>query len=188
MNVKPKISVIVPVYNVEKHVEKCVRSLFGQTLGDIQYIFIDDASPDRSIEKIKEVLREYPQRTSQCMFLKHTSNKGVAAARNTGLSASTGEYITYCDSDDWMTSNRLEQMYTAAIKNNADIVYGDFTMAYGDRIEEYRLPDCDWQADKTKALQAYITFGWTTIWNLLARKDIYTNNNIFSIGGGGKLL
>ena len=64
MNTRPKISVIVPVYNVEKYVEKCVRSLFGQTLGDIQYIFVDDASPDKSIEVIKKTLKDYPDRAN----------------------------------------------------------------------------------------------------------------------------
>lgn len=159
MNTRPKISVIVPVYNVEKYVEKCVRSLFGQTLGDIQYIFVDDASPDKSIEVIKKTLKDYPDRANHVCFLRHTHNRGLTAARNTGLSAAVGEYILHCDSDDWMALDRLERMYTVAVKDDADIIYGDFTMAYGDRKEEYRLPDMNWQTDKVKALQTYINCG-----------------------------
>lgn len=96
-----KVSVIVPVFKVEAYIERCVRSLFGQTLDSIQYVFVNDASPDNSIGKIKDVLKEYPQREKQCLFLEHVCNKGVSAARNTGLSTASGEYILYCDSDDW---------------------------------------------------------------------------------------
>lgn len=183
MNTRPKISVIVPVYNVEKYVEKCVRSLFGQTLGDIQYIFVDDASPDKSIEVIKKTLKDYPDRANHVCFLRHTHNRGLTAARNTGLSAAVGEYILHCDSDDWMALDRLERMYTVAVKDDADIIYGDFTMAYGDRKEEYRLPDMNWQTDKVKALQTYINCGWTTVWNLLVRNFLYGKYNICSLEG-----
>lgn len=78
---------------------------------------------------------------------------------------------------------RLEHMYAIAVKENADVVYGNFTMAHSDRMEEYILPAHDWQMDKTKALQAYVTYGWTTIWDLLTRKELYRKYNIFSPGG-----
>ena len=80
-----KVSVIVPVYKVEKFIEKCAVSLFSQTLQDVEFIFVDDASPDNSIQIVKKCIREYPQRESQIKILTHEANKGLPAARNTGL-------------------------------------------------------------------------------------------------------
>ena len=82
---------------------------------------------------------------------------------------------------------RLEHMYAIAVKENADVVYGNFTMAHSDRMEEYILPAHDWQMDKTKALQAYVTYGWTTIWDLLTRKELYRKYNIFFTEWGNLL-
>ena len=87
----PKVSVIVPVYGVEKYIERCARSLFEQTLDDIEYIFVDDCSPDRSIEILNQVIGEYPGRKDQVQIIHHASNQGLALARQTGLKAATGE-------------------------------------------------------------------------------------------------
>lgn len=81
----PKVSIIIPVYNVERYVSRCVRSLFEQTLDDIEFIFVDDASPDNSIAIIKSILLEYPARQEFVRFIKHETNKGLSAARNSGL-------------------------------------------------------------------------------------------------------
>lgn len=172
-----KISVIIPVYKVENCIEKCVRSLFGQTLKNIQYIFVDDASPDHSIDKVKKVLEDYPERESQCLFLRHEFNKGVTAARNTGLKYAEGNYIMYCDSDDWISFDLLELMYSFAVAEDADIVYCDFAMVFPDHTKEYKQPD--WDKDKTKALSRYITLVWTQVWNLLVKKTLYDTYNLY---------
>lgn len=90
-----KVSVIVPVYKVEKYIERCARSLFNQTLDDIEYIFVDDCSPDRSIEILNQVIGDYPRRKDQVQIIHHASNQGLALARQTGLKAATGEYIAH---------------------------------------------------------------------------------------------
>ena len=86
---KSKVSVIIPVYNVASYIERCARSLFGQTLREMEFIFVDDSSPDRSIQIVREVLKEFPHRVHQVKFLRHEQNKGLPSARNTGIEAAT---------------------------------------------------------------------------------------------------
>lgn len=100
---RPKISVIIPVYGVERYIEQCACSLFEQTMQDgIEFIFVDDCSPDKSIEILENVLREYPHREQQVKIIRHTENQGLGGARKTGMEYATGEYIIHCDSDDWV--------------------------------------------------------------------------------------
>lgn len=126
MDYLPAISVIVPVYNVEKYIERCVRSLFQQTLNDIEYIFVDDCGKDQSISLLKRVLQEYPDKEKTVQIITHERNQGSAAARYTGLQRAKGEYVIYCDSDDWVAENMYELLYNEAKKGNYDIVYCNY--------------------------------------------------------------
>lgn len=121
-----KVSVIVPVFNVEKHIEKCARSLFEQTLKDIEYIFVDDCSPDGSIAVLRRIIEDYPERKPCVRIVSHEQNKGLAIARRTGLNTACGEYIAFCDSDDWVDSYMYEKLVTKAETDNADIVFSDY--------------------------------------------------------------
>lgn len=118
----PKVSVVIPVYNVEQHIERCLHSLFCQTLEDIEFIFVNDCTTDASVSKIMEVMESYPSRKRQIQILKHDTNRGVAAARITGIMAATGDYIIHCDPDDYVECNMYELLYDKAIKTDADIV------------------------------------------------------------------
>lgn len=122
----PKLSVIVPVYNVEKYIERCARSLFEQTLDDIEYIFVDDCSPDGSISVLKHTLNDYPERVSSVKVLSHSKNEGQAIARRTGLAEARGEYIAFCDSDDWIDTAMYEKLVAKAEEDSADIVFSDY--------------------------------------------------------------
>lgn len=104
-----KVSVIVPIYGVEKYIERCARSLFEQTLDDIEYIFVDDCSPDKSIEILNAVIADYPQKIPYIKIIQHKKNKGLPLARRSGWKAATGEYIANCDSDDWVDSALFEK-------------------------------------------------------------------------------
>ena len=97
-----KVSVIVPIYKVERFIARCVTSLMKQTLQDVEYIFVDDATPDQSLSILQEVLVAYPERKKYVKILHHKDNQGLPAARNTGLEVSEGEYIFHCDSDDYV--------------------------------------------------------------------------------------
>ena len=96
-----KVSVCIPVYGVEQFIERCACSLFEQTMRDgIEFIFVDDCSPDNSVQRLEEILKRYPERQAQVSIIHHEKNMGLVRARKTALEAACGEYIIHCDSDD----------------------------------------------------------------------------------------
>ncbi len=111
------ISVIIPVYNSEKYLERTIISLQNQTFHDMEFIFVDDGSTDRSLEMLEEKAKE-----DERIVILSQENKGASAARNLGLSVSKGEFVGFVDSDDEQDSSMFECMYDAAIKSDADIV------------------------------------------------------------------
>ena len=121
-----KVSVIVPVYKVERWIERCARSLFGQTLDEAEFIFVDDRSPDGSIEVLERVLADYPRRREQVKVIRHSENQGVSVSRQDGLDAATGEYVIHSDPDDWVEPEMLERLYEKAKADDADMVICDF--------------------------------------------------------------
>ena len=115
---EPKVSVIVPVYNIEKYLPKCLESIAAQTLENIQVLLIDDGSKDASGQICKDFIRSHPN-----FEYYHKENGGTASARNVGLLHARGEYIGFVDSDDWIEPNMFETMYASAKEADADIVY-----------------------------------------------------------------
>lgn len=130
----PKVSTIIPVYGVEKYIERCARSLFEQTLDDIEYLFIDDCTPDKSVEILKRVLEEYPHRKSQVVIHRMEQNSGQAKVREWGMQNATGEYVIHCDSDDWVDIHMYEEMYNKAIEEDADVVVCDYVVTNGTSV------------------------------------------------------
>ena len=128
----PEVSVIVPVYNVEPYVARCARSLFGQTLGDMEFIFVDDFSSDRSIEIIRLVLDEFPSRKSQARFFRMPENSGQAIVRMKGMELATGDFVIHCDADDCVVADAYETMYRKAVSEGLDIVTCDFNIGDDD--------------------------------------------------------
>ena len=123
-----KVSIIVPVYNVEKYLKKCLDSLINQTLKEIEIIIVNDGSPDNSQKIIDDYKEKYPQKIAS--FIKE--NGGQGEARNYGLKYAKGEYISFVDSDDWLSENALESMYIKAKENNSDVVICDMIDHYSD--------------------------------------------------------
>lgn len=124
----PAVSVIVPVYQVEPFVARCVRSLFAQSLDDMEFLFIDDCTLDKSMEVIRQVLEsEFPGRVSQVRFFRMPENSGQAKVRMQGLSLATGDYIIHCDSDDELVSpDAYRLLYGKAVSGHLDIVTCDY--------------------------------------------------------------
>ena len=122
----PKVSVIILVYNVEAYIERCVRSLLEQTLNDIEYIFVNDSTPDHSMEILEKVISEYPQRQKQIQIINLPQNMGAAHARKIGIKAATGEYIIHCDSDDWVDTDMYKILYEKTECGKYDIVICDW--------------------------------------------------------------
>ena len=115
-----KISVIVPVYNVEPYVRECIESICGQTYRHLEIILVDDGSTDQS----GAICDEYARKDSRVQIV-HQKNGGLSAARNTGIAMATGEYISLIDSDDFIGRQMLERMLAAAKASHADIVICD---------------------------------------------------------------
>ena len=127
----PKISVIVPVYNVEKFLARCLDSILGQSLRDIEVICVDDGSPDNSIE----ILNRYAARDSRIRIVRQ-ANRGLGGARNTGIEAAEGEYVGFVDSDDWIDGDFYEKLYRAAVRTGADIACADLISHRGNKVKK----------------------------------------------------
>lgn len=123
---RPKVSVIIAVYGAERYIERCAVSLFEQSLDDIEYIFINDCTKDRSIEVLESVVERYPHRREQIRIENMPVNSGQAAVRRRGIELAKGEYIIHCDSDDWVDRSMYSDMYNSAIANGSDIVVCDW--------------------------------------------------------------
>lgn len=178
-----KVSVIIPIFNVSRFIERCVCSLMQQTLQEVEYIFVDDATPDRSIQILEEVVIRYPDRKEQVRIIHHGMNKGLPAARNSGLAMATGEYIFHCDSDDYVNPNMLEELYDAAKKNDADIVWCDWFLTFAENERYMKQPSFE---TAMEALKAMLSGGMKyNVWNKLVRRSLYTENDIQFPAGYG---
>lgn len=167
-----KISVIVPFYGVEKYIARCTESLMCQTMqDDIEFIFVNDATKDNSLDVLQKVLAEYPERKEQITILHHERNKGLPAARNTGLSIARGKYIYHCDSDDYLEKDALEVLYRKAEENESDIVWGDFyeIMTGGNRYKKQPAYSTPLEAVKGMLIGEMDY----NVWNKLVRRDLF---------------
>ena len=167
-----KVSVIVPIYGVEKYIERCARSLFEQTLDDIEYIFVDDCSPDKSIEILNAVIADYPQKIPYIKIIQHKKNKGLPLARRSGWKAATGEYIANCDSDDWVDSALFEKMDKTAVDKTADIVVCDLKITDGITCNNTIKGLLSDNLSKEKAIKdmIYLRTTWSLCNKLICRK------------------
>lgn len=177
-----KVSVIIPIYKVRNFIERCVCSLFEQTLKDVEYIFVDDASPDDSIELLKSCIERYPERKSQVTVLAHEQNKGLPAARNTGLAMASGDYVFHCDSDDYVEKDMLEEMYDAAKEKDADMVYCDFYLSFEKNERYMSNPTYETAEDMFKLglLGGGMKYN---VWNKLVKRSLYSDNDIWFPAG-----
>lgn len=167
----PKVSIIVPVYRVEKYIERCARSLFEQTMEDIEYLFIDDCTPDKSIEVLNRVLEEYPHRKKRVVIHRMEKNSGQAAVRKWGMLNATGDYVIHCDSDDWVDVTMYEKMYNKAIEEDADMVVCDYYRSDGVTHSE----DTGFiSTEKEQFIREmlYMRTSWA-VWNKMVKRELY---------------
>ena len=171
-----KVSILVPVWGVEKYIERCARSLFEQTYNDIEYIFVNDCTKDNSIQILKEIIEQYPQRKNQVVIINHEINRGLAAARNTAVEISTGTFITHVDADDWLDISFVEKCIELQIKDNSDIVSADYMIHY----KTCNTVQCETDLSDTKKILKDLLNSKVHghIWARLIRSSIYKQNNI----------
>ena len=171
-----KVSVIVPIYKVERFIDKCASSLFEQTLDEVEFIFVDDASPDGSMDLLSKCIDRYPARKNQIKIVCHAENKGLPAARNTGFAEATGEYVFHCDSDDFVEPDMLAALYEAAKEKDADIVWCDWFLSFEHNERYMTQPSYETPLDALKGMLAgRMKFN---VWNKLVRRKLYTDNVI----------
>lgn len=125
------VSIIVPIYNVEKYLHRCVESIISQTYEKIEIILVDDGSPDES----GKICDEYAKKDNRIKVI-HKTNGGISSARNAGIKASTGDYIVYVDSDDWLEKNAIEILHTTIINENVDTVIGNYFISDGESFNK----------------------------------------------------
>lgn len=176
-----KVSILVPVYSVEQYIERCVRSLFEQTYQNLEYVFVNDCTPDKSIEILKKLIENYPEKSDSIKIINHEKNRGIAAARNTAYDNATGEFVTIVDSDDWLELNAIELLVKKQEENNADIVSGNALMYYTNRVEKLEHPV---NLSKEEFVMARIGNGWhNVLWGRLIRRSIIEDNHVRAIEG-----
>lgn len=125
-----KVSVVVPIYNVEKYIVRCAECLFRQTLDEMQFVFVDDASSDNSIALLEQTIERFPERKPHTIILRHPENLGLPTARATGLARVEAPFVAHCDSDDHVESNMYARLYETAMQNGSDLVFCGWKMHY----------------------------------------------------------
>ncbi|MGN0018457.1 MAG: glycosyltransferase [Candidatus Gastranaerophilaceae bacterium] len=173
-----KVSIIIPVYNVEQYLERCLETVINQTLKDIEIILVNDGSTDNSVD----ICNRYAQKDSRIKVVTR-KNGGLSAARNTGLEHVSGEYIGFLDSDDWVDKDFYEKLYNAAIENDCDIAFGDI-IRKGEHKHKIRLkiPEIIVAEDIYDKMQLAQNLKNPGVWNKIYRKHLFDNGLRFEEG------
>ena len=172
----PRVSVLVPIYGVEKYIERCANSLFAQTMDDIEYIFVDDCTPDRSMELLERIIeRENDRITNKGWSVRifHMPvNRGLPTVRKHAICLATGDYLLHCDSDDWIAPETCKVLYEKAIDDSADIVICDYEEHNGS-VTKRRVSGCS-TIDREPYINHLLSMkdSWS-VWNKLIKRELY---------------
>ena len=174
-----RISLVAPVYGVEKYIAKFAESVLDQTYQDIQFVFVNDGTKDRSMEILRQLIEERYAHLKQRILIVDKENGGLPSARKAGLDVAEGEYILFADSDDWLETDAVEKVMAKADETDADIVYFDLVKEYGHRTSYKRERD---YTGKTKEdfivnMFNYKSFGYTV--TKCFKRKLYTDNVIY---------
>lgn len=173
----PKVSVIVPVYGVERYIERCSVGIFNQTYDNLEIIFVDDQTKDCSIAVVLSVLKRFPNRKDQVSIIHHEKNLGLSSARETGINACSGDYIVHIDSDDFVETDFIESCVKKCAETGADIAVVGVWHEYPDkRIEDFSAcRDCSPEEYAGLVISQSLP---SNIWGKLYRSALYKENNI----------
>ena len=168
---KPKISIIIPVYNAEKYLGACLDSILNQTFDDFEIVCVNDGSNDESVN----ILEEYNTKSSKVKLI-NKENGGVISARIAGFKEACGEYIGWVDADDFIENNMLEVMYISALNNDADVVYCNYNFFPNEVVNKTKWYNpyrgvVDWKFIMNNTIQ----------WNKLVKKELLDEMNITSL-------
>ena len=172
-----KVSVLVPIYGVESYIAQCATTLMEQTYKDVEYIFVDDSTPDTSMERLQDVISRYPDRQGQVRVISHDQNKGLAGARLTALNAATGDAVIIVDSDDYVAPTAIERLVAEMERSGADVVDGGYGMVSNGITTERFMP-------LHRSEKAYLrtilcqNVEPNRIWGRLIRKSLFDDHGI----------
>jgi len=163
------ISIIVPVYKVEAYLSKCIESILTQTFDDFELLLIDDGSPD----SCGEICEKYAGKDSRIQAI-HIKNRGLSGARNYGIERASGDYLSFVDSDDWIESDMIENLYSVAVKTDADMVFCGYSKDFASK--EITAPAKQQIWTGTESVKALIEgdifpFAWGKLWKKSLIKD-----------------
>lgn len=173
MDTNIKVSILVPFYKVEKYVGRCVDSLFSQTYKNIEYIFVNDCTPDKSMDVINEHIKKYGI-AEKCKMIIHETNQGISASRNDCLDNMTGDYFLFIDSDDYIDKDMVELLVEAAIKEDADISGCGYIEEFEDHSVEHPQKYTNDHDEMMRAITLLTIKG--VMWKLLVRSTIVTEH------------
>lgn len=171
-----EFSIIVPVYNVEKEIKKCLDSIKNQTYGDFEVLCVDDCGKDSSMD----IVREYAQKDNRFKILTHEHNRGVSAARNTGLDNASGEYTMFVDSDDWLETNALEIIKNNFDKSKSEVIVFNIYNCYPDGKKEINDTTNFKKANQTQVLltENNLNTFIGVVWNRAYKTSLINDNHI----------
>ena len=168
----PKISVITPIYKTEQYLDKCLTSLINQTLPDIEFIWVDNGASD----ECRAIIAKYADKRPRIKVVHLPQNKGYGGAMNAGLNAVSGDYIGFCDSDDWVDTDYFEKLYNAAAQNNADMAFTEYLLEYPDKQKKSEhitnLQIAKSVSEKVNVLKD------GAIWDKIFKRSLLNDNNI----------
>lgn len=176
MEQKPLVSIVVPVYNVEKYLPHCIESLLSQTLRQIEVICVNDCSPDHSLE----ILRKYAEKDERLIILSLPENRRQGGARNAGIRMAKGEYIGFVDSDDWVDKSMYERLYEVAKAEGADVVTSDYYEFFSDGDIRYVsfASELNFTEDYDQRARLLISSG-CRLWASIFKKKLFFDNQLF---------
>lgn len=179
MNNRYKISLIAPIYGVELYIRKFAETFLGQTFEDVQFIFVNDGTKDRSMEILEDVIEEQFAHLRDRIVIINKENGGLPSARKAGLDVAEGEYVLFADSDDWLELNAVERVMAVAERTEADIIYFNLVKEYGggkQSVKRERKYSAENRELWVKNLFNYRSFGYTV--TKCFRRKLYTENRI----------
>ena len=176
-----KVSICVPVYKVEKYIGRCARSIFEQTYHDLEIVFVDDCSPDNSIAVLSNVIAECPLVIGRVKIVRHSFNRGLAAARNTAVENATGDYLIWVDSDDFIEKTLVEQCVHVAETKKCDIVLYNICALYNNYQEILNHTKYSNTKERTIGLLSRQTI--LALWGGMYKLSLYKDNSIKAVEG-----
>ncbi|MBO7220600.1 MAG: glycosyltransferase [Alistipes sp.] len=174
-----KLSLIAPIYGVEKYIRQFAESALGQTFEDMEFIFVNDGTKDHSMEILEALIEEQFSHLRSRIVIVNKENGGLPSARKAGLEVATGEYILFADSDDWLERDVAEKVMAEAVRTDADIVYFDLVKEYGEgkqSVKHERHYTADNKLQWIENMFNYRSFGYTV--TKCFRRRLYAENDI----------